>query len=140
MASGPSVQTAKDILNAVIGGLYFETPASVDVRLWTVAPTFDGSGGTEVVGAGYTPAVLSVGTAVNGGVGEIARILSDAPLLFTDMPVPSTSIAAASIHNHDTGALIWLNDQWSPPDAWNVGDSPLIPAGAFFTSLVPVSS
>lgn len=137
MASGPSQLYAKKFLNAV-GGISFTPPPAVDVRLWTVAPSFAGTGGTEVAGGSYAPAVLSVAAAVNGGTGQIAKVLSDASFLFTSMPVASSSVVAFSVHDHITGDMVWLNDSWSPPDAWAIGASPQVAAGAFVLDFIPV--
>lgn len=132
MASGPSVDAAREMLDMILA-------SDVDVRLWTVAPAFDGTGGTEVVGGGYAPAVLTTNPAVAGTAGQIAKATSLGGLLFTNMPVASTAVVAISVHVHSTGDLRWLNDTWVSPVAWAVGESPLIPAGDFAVAFVPVS-
>lgn len=139
MASGPSVDVAKEILDGYFGGIAITTlPPSVDVRLWTVAPDFDGTGGTEVTGGAYTPAVLAAGSATVGGVGQIAKILSSGPITFYDMPSDSTDVVAFTTHDHIDGRMLWLNDSWTSPTSWAVGESPQVPAAAFFAEFVPV--
>lgn len=139
MASGPSVVVAKSILDCYIGGIAPTIiPPAVDVRLWTVAPDFTAAGGTEVTGGAYVPALLSVGAAVDGGVGQLAQILNDAAFTFYDMPVASTAVVAASLHNNIDDTMLWLNDSWSSPNPWAIGESPQFGIGDFFTDLIPV--
>lgn len=132
MASGPSVATGQSMLDMVLG-------SDVDVRLWTVAPAFDGTGGTEVSGGGYAAAVVTFNASAAGSGGQIVKATNQGQLLFTNMPVASSDVVAISVHTHSTGALVWLNNSWISPVAWAVGDSPMIPAGAFAVALVPVS-
>ena len=131
MASGPSVTAGIEYLDMELG-------SDRDVRLWTVAPDFDGTGGTEVTGGGYAPAVLTSNPAVAGTGGQIAKATSSAGLLFTNMPVASGSVVAISVHVHSTGEMRWVDDSWSSPVAWAIGESPLIPAAAFALAFVPV--
>lgn len=138
MASGPSIQSAKRILNAEIGGISYTPPPSVDVRMWTAAPTFAGTGGTQVSGGGYSPQVVTVGGPQDGGTGQLAKIASDAAVTFSNMPVASTAVVAISFHDHSTGDLVWLNDSWTPPDTWAVGESPQFPVAALVVDIVPV--
>lgn len=132
MSSGPSVTTARQMLDMILG-------SDVDVRLWTVAPAFDGTGGTEVTGGGYAPAVLTANAAVAGTGGQIAKSTSQNGVLFTNMPVASTSVVAISVHVHSTGAMVALNNAWTSPVAWAVGASPLIPAGSLVVPFVPAA-
>jgi hypothetical protein len=139
VASGPSVDIAIEILDAYIGCVTPSSiPLSVDCRLWTVAPAFDGTGGTEVTGGGYAPEVFTTTAATAGGAGVIAKI-QNANFYFTNLPVASSSVVAATIHNHGTGQMIWLNDSWTSPGAWAVGGSPLIKA-VDIVRIVPVSA
>ena len=132
MSSGPSVTAAREILDMILA-------SDVDVRLWTVAPAFDGTGGTEVSGGGYAPAVLTENPAVAGTGGQIAKADNQLSFLFTNVPVPSSSVVAISVHTHSTGALRWLNNSWTSPVSWSAGGSPLFPAGSFAVAIVPVS-
>jgi hypothetical protein len=132
MASGPSVDAAIEMLDQELG-------SDRDVRLWTVAPDFDGTGGTEVTGGDYEPAVLTSAPAVAGTGGQIAKAVNLLGFYFADMPVASTAVVAISVHVHSTGELRWLNDSWTSPVAWAIGESPLIPAGVFALAFVPVS-
>ena len=45
--------------------------SDVDVRLWTVTPAFDGTGGTEVSGGGYAAAVVTFNATAAGTGGLI---------------------------------------------------------------------
>lgn len=132
MASGPSV-------SAGIAALAMLLSSDVDVRMWTAAPAFDGTGGTPVAGGGYAPAVLTIDTPVAGTGGQIAKAPSLLPFVFVNMPVPSTSVVAISVHQHSTGDLVWLDDSWVSPVSWSAGESPLFDPGTFSVAFVPVS-
>lgn len=132
MASGPSVSAAIDYLNMELG-------SDRDVRFWTSPPARDGSGGAEVSGGGYAPAVLQGNAAVAGTGGQIAKATNMAGFYFADMPVASTDVVAVSVHVHSTGEMRWLNDSWTPPMTWSVGQSPLFPADTFAIAFVPVA-
>jgi hypothetical protein len=125
VGSGPSVDAGIEILDQ-------ELATDRDVRLWTVAPAFDGTGGTEVTGGGYAPAVPGFNAAVAGTGGQIAKASGSAGCLFTNMPVASTAVVAISIHVHSTGEMRALNDSWTSPTAWSIGQSPLINVAAAF--------
>ena len=131
MGSGPSVSAGIDYLDMELG-------SDRDVRLWTVAPDFDGTGGTEVTGGGYAPAVLTSNPAVAGTGGQIAKATSLGSLLFTNMSVASTSVVAITVHVHSTGEMRWVDNAWTSPVPWSIGQSPLIPAAAFALAFVPV--
>jgi len=116
MASGPGVQRAKDALDMWLGG-------GGVVRLWKVAPGFDGTGGTESVPAGGAPTV-SFQPAVAGTGGQIAKAQSG-PVTFSGVPDASSAIVALSIHDPSDGSLIAIDRAWSAPGAgWSSGDSP----------------
>jgi hypothetical protein len=137
MSSGPSVSVAKSILDCYFGGIApSDIPSLVEVRMWTVAPAFDGTGGTAATSAGSWP-VLAMSAAVAGGVGQIAKVLTSAQLLFVTMTQASTAVVAFSTHNVSTGGLVWLNNSWTSPVSWSAGESPLIPATDFFGDIVP---
>lgn len=137
MASGPSVDVAKSILDCYFGGVApSDVPASIEVRLWTVAPDFDGTGGTEATSGSSWP-TLSVDAATAGGVGQIAKALSDVDMLFATMTEASTAVVAFTTHHVSSGDLIWLNNSWTSPVSWSAGESPLVPAGEFFADMIP---
>ena len=137
MASGPSVSVAKSILDCYFGGIApSDIPGSVEVRLWTVAPDFDGTGGTEATSSAAWP-TLAMSTAVDGGVGQIAKALSSGTLLFAEMTEASGDVVAFSTHDVSTGDLIWLNNSWTSPMSWAAGESPLVPAGEFVADMIP---
>lgn len=129
MASGPGVQRAKDALDMWLAG-------GGVVRLWTVAPAFDGTGGTESVPAGGAP-TASFGPAQAGTSGQIAFAKS-AAVTFSGVPVASADVVALSVHDPVDDELIMLDDAWSAPGAgWSAGDSPQL---AFVSvPFVPVS-
>ena len=137
MASGPSVSVAKSILDCYFGGVApSDVPSSLEERLWTVAPDFDGTGGTEATSGSDWP-VLTVSASVDGGVGQIAKALSSVDLLFASMGDASDVVVAFSTHDVSTGDLVWLNNSWSSPVSWSAGESPLVPAGEFVADMIP---
>ena len=111
-----------------IGGVAETPPAFLTARMWTVAPDETGTGGTEVVGGGYAPAVIVLGTPVNGTAGLTAKVNNSAVANFYDMPVASSGVAACSLHD-DAGDLVVLNDAWTPA-TWAIGDNPQLDVGA----------
>ena len=129
MASGPGVSKACDALDMWLGG-------GAVVRLWTVAPDFDGTGGTESVPAGGAP-TAAFQPAVAGTGGQIAKATSTGAVTFAGVPDDSSDIVAISFHDPSDDALIVLDDSWTPPGAgWSAGDSPMFPVSVPF---VPVS-
>lgn len=127
-----STPMGKKVLDGIFGGIFFEWPSTIDMRLWTVAPAADGSGGTEVTGGDVRP-ILRSGAAVNGLAGERARVASQEPVTLTAIDQPSSAVVHVSFHDADTGEMVW-DSPWSPPaDAasggWDAGDSPSINAG-----------
>lgn len=131
MASGPSVATAREILDMILAG-------GVEVRLWTDAPAFDGTSGTEVTGGGYDPPTVTFNPAVAGTGGQIAKGTNLSSFVMVDLPVASTDVVAISVHDPSTGDLKWLNDSWTSPVAWSAGQSPMFGAGVFGVAFVPV--
>jgi hypothetical protein len=117
------------VLDGIFRGIYFELPNAVHVRLWTVAPTPAGTGGTECTGNSVRP-LLYAAAAQAGTAGRVAQIKTAQSLLFQEIDQPSTAVVAASVHDADTGEILWLGP-WSPPKPWAAGGSPLIDAGAF---------
>ena len=130
MASGPGVQRAKDALDMWLAG-------GGVVRLWKVAPGFDGTGGTESVPAGGAP-TATFGPAAAGTGGQIAVASSAGAVTFSGVPDASSAIVALSVHDPVDDALIMLDNSWTPPGAgWSAGDSPQL---AFVkVPFVPVS-
>ena len=129
MASGPGVQRAKDALDMWLGG-------GGKVRLWTVAPAFDGTGGTESVPTGGAP-TATFAPAVAGTGGQIAKAQSGT-VTFAGVPVASSSIVALSVHDPSDNSLISLDNAWSAPGAgWSAGDSPQL--ASVSVTFVPVS-
>ena len=116
MASGPGVQRAKDALDMWLAG-------GGTIRLWKVAPAFDGTGGTESVPAGGAPTVLFQ-AAVAGTGGQIAKAQSG-PVTFSGVPDASSAIVALSVHDPSDNSVIALDAAWTAPGAgWASGDSP----------------
>ena len=129
MASGPGVSKACDALDMWLGG-------GGVVRLWTVAPAFDGTGGTESVPSGGAP-TASFAPAVAGTGGQIAKAQSGT-VTFAGVPVASSSIVALSVHDPSDNSLISLDNAWSAPGAgWSAGDSPQL--ASVSVTFVPVS-
>ena len=129
MASGPGVSKACDALDMWLGG-------GGVVRLWTVAPAFDGTGGTESVPSGGAP-MASFAPAVAGTGGQIAKAQSGT-VTFAGVPVASSSIVALSVHDPSDNSLISLDNAWSAPGAgWSAGDSPQL--ASVSVTFVPVS-
>ena len=127
MASGPGVQRAKDALDMWLGG-------GGVVRLWLVAPAFDGTGGTESVPSGGAP-TASFAPAVAGTGGQIAKAQSGT-VTFAGVPVASSSIVALSVHDPSDDSIISLDTSWTAPGTgWTAGQSPTFPVSVVF---VPV--
>ena len=121
------------VLDAIFNAGSYVGPASVHVRLWTVAPSPDGSNGTECTGAMVRP-VLRSAPAVPGSAGKVAQVGSAQGVIFEEIDQPSSLVVAVSMHDDDTGDLVWLGP-FSPPSTkatggWDAGDSPAIPASA----------
>ena len=117
MASGPGTSKACDALDMWLGG-------GAVVRLWTVAPDFDGTGGTESVPAGGAP-TAAFQPAVAGTGGQIAKATSTGAVTFAGVPDDSSDIVAISFHDPSDDDLIVVDDSWTAPGAgWSSGDSP----------------
>src|SRR5689334_12340916 len=94
------------------------------VRLWTVAPGFDGTGGTESVPAGGAP-TASFQPAVAGTGGQIAKATSTGAVTFASVPDASADIVALSVHDPVDDSIISLDTNWTAPGSgWSAGDSP----------------
>lgn len=132
MASGPGVTKARSVLDMLLAG-------GAKVRLWTVAPAYDGTGGTEVSGGGYSAPTIPFNAAVAGTGGQIAKSTSSAQTLFSNMPVASSAVVALTLHDPSDNSLIALNNAWTSPVSWAVGESPMIPAGSLVVPFVPAS-
>ena len=129
MASGPGVQRAKDALDMWLGG-------GGVVRLWTVAPDFDGVGGTESVPGGGAP-TASFQPAVAGTGGQIAKAVSGA-VTFASAAHASSAIVALSVHDPSDDSIIAIDRAWTAPGAgWAAGDSPQL--ASVTVPFVPVS-
>lgn len=130
MASGPGVSKACDALDMWLAG-------GGTVRLWTVAPDYDGTGGTESVPAGGAP-TASFQPAVAGTGGQIAKATSTGAVTFSNVPDASADIVALSVHDPSDDSLIAIDRAWTAPGVgWSVGDSPQL---AFVSvPFVPVS-
>ena len=130
MASGPGVDKACDALDMWLGG-------GGTVRLWTVAPDFDGTGGTESVPSGGAP-TASFQPAAAGTGGQIAQAQSTGAVTFAGVPDDSADIVALSVHDPADDSLISLDNAWSAPGAgWSAGDSPQL--ASVSVTFVPVS-
>ena len=117
MASGPGVQRAKDALDMWLGN-------GGTIRLWKVAPAFDGTGGTESVPAGGAPTV-TFQPAVAGTGGQIAKAQSTGAVTFAGVPDASSAIVALSVHDPSDNSVIALDAAFTAPGAgWASGDSP----------------
>ena len=128
MASGPGVQRAKDALDMWLGG-------GGVVRLWLVAPAFDGTGGTESVPSGGAP-TATFSPAVAGTGGQIAKADASASPVFPGVPDASTAIVALSVHDPSDDSIISLDTSWTAPGTgWTAGQSPTFPVSVVF---VPV--
>lgn len=129
MAAGAGQQAAKDALDMWLGG-------GGTIRLWTVAPGFDGTGGTESVPAGGAPTV-SFNPAVAGTGAQIAKADAASSPIFQSVPDPSTAIVALSVHDPADDHLLVLDGAWvAPGSGWAAGDSPTFPLSVPF---VPVA-
>ena len=130
MASGPGVARACDALNMWLAG-------GGVVRLWTVAPAFDGTGGTESVPSGGAP-TSSFQPAVDGTGPQIAKADSSGPVTFPGVPNDSSDIVAISFHDPSDDTLIVVDETFTAPGAgWSAGDSPQL--ASVTVSFVPVS-
>lgn len=130
MASGPGVQRAKDALDMWLGG-------GGVVRMWTVAPGYDGTGGTESVPSGGAP-TATFQPAVTGTGGQIAKATSTGAVTFTGAAHASSSIVALSIHDPSDNSIIAIDRAWTAPGAgWSAGQSPQLAFVA--VPFVPVS-
>ena len=131
MASGPGVTKARAVLDMLLSG-------GAKMRMWTVAPGFDGTGGTETVPGGGVPTV-SWSPAVAGSGGQIAKAASSTSTVLANMAVASTAIAAVSYHDPADDSLIALDNSPTLPLSWAVGESPMFPAGSLVIPFVPVA-
>lgn len=130
MASGPGVQRAKDALDMWLGG-------GATIRLWLVAPDFNGAGGTESVPGGGAP-TSTFQPAVDGTGGQIAKATSTGAVTFPVVPDDSSDIVAISFHDPSDDSLIVVDDAWTAPGAgWSAGDSPQL--ASVTVPFVPVS-
>ena len=117
MASGPGVAKACDALDMWLGN-------GGTVRLWTVAPDFDGTGGTESVPGGGAP-TATFQPAVGGTGGQIAKATSTGAVTFAVVPDDSSDIVALSVHDPSDDSLIAIDRAFTAPGAgWSAGDSP----------------
>jgi hypothetical protein len=131
-----SQYAGKILLDAVWRNVFFTPPTQLYVAIYSVAPT-EAGGGTEFTGGGYARQPVTVGAAVNGTTGRVAQTSSSADLFFLNMPLASTSAVAVAAWDAATGGnLWWVNDSWTPPNAWTAGQNVRVPAAsltAFFT-------
>jgi hypothetical protein len=94
------------------------------IRLWTVAPDFDGTGGTESVPSGGAP-TATFAAAVAGTGGQIAKAVTTGPVTFVGVPAASSAIVALSVHDPSDNSIIAINRTWTAPGAgWTAGQSP----------------
>ena len=126
-----STSMGKKVLDGIFRNIYFEWPSAIHVRLWTVAPDGNGTGGTEATGASVRPILYSA-AAADGVAGERARVVSSQSVVFEAIDQASSAIVHASFHDDATGEMVW-DTPWSPPaDAasggWAAGASPSISA------------
>lgn len=109
------------------------------IRLWTVAPDFDGIGGNESVPAGGSP-TAAFQPAVAGTGGVIAKATTSGPVTIPSVPHASTDIVAMSVHDPSDDSIIHLDTQVDPStfgSGWAAGESPQL---AYVTvSFVPVA-
>ncbi|MCW2829460.1 MAG: hypothetical protein JWP31_152, partial [Aeromicrobium sp.] len=124
------VSKAQLVLDTLLAG-------GAKMRLWTVAPSYAGTGGTEVTDGGYSAPTVTFNAAVAGSGGQIAKATSSSSAPFTNMPVASTSVAAFSLHDPSDNSLIVVVSSWTSPTAWAIGDSPNIAAGNLVVPIVP---
>ena len=130
MASGPGVSKAIDALDMWLAG-------GGVVRLWTVAPDYDGTGGTESVPAGGAP-TAAFQPAEAGTGGQIAKAVSTAAVTFANVPAASSDIVALSIHDPVDDSIIAIDRAWTAPGAgWSAGASPQL--ASVTVPFVPVS-
>lgn len=113
MAMYLSQKWAKNALEW-ISGVAVAPPLSLTARFWSVAPDETGTGGTELVGGGYTPATVTLGDPANGTGTVVAQVLNDAVFSFPDFPVDSDDVAAYSLHD-EVGDLVVVNDSPTLP-------------------------
>lgn len=117
MASGPGVSKGQLALDLLLAG-------GALVRLWTVAPAFDGTGGAESVPAGGAPSV-TFQPSVAGSGGQIATATTTGPVTFMGVPDASGSIVALSVHDPSDNSMICIDQAWVAPGAgWAAGQSP----------------
>lgn len=125
------------VLDAIFNAGSYVGPAVVHVRLWTVAPAADGTGGTECTGVMVRP-LLSSAVAVAGGAGQVAKVTSDQAVIFEGINEASSAVVAMSIHDDSDGTLVWVGP-FVPPatkasGGWDAGDSPAISAGSILAA------
>jgi hypothetical protein len=117
MASGPGVDKACDVLDMLLGD-------GGVIRLWTVAPDFDGTGGTESVPGGGAP-TTTFQPAVPGTGGQIAKKTSTGAVTFAVVADDSSDIVALSVHDPSDDSLVAIDRAFTAPGAgWSAGDSP----------------
>lgn len=130
MTSGPGITQGETALDMLLSG-------GAKMRLWTVAPAYDGTGGTEVTGGGYAAPTVTFSPSVAGTGGQIAKAVSSSAALFANMPVASSGVPAWSLHDPSTDDLIVLVSSVTWPTSWAIADSPNIPAGSIVVPFVP---
>ena len=119
MASGPGVSKAIEALDMWLAG-------GGTIRLWTVAPDFDGTGGTESVPTGGAP-TETFQPAVAGTSGQIAKAETTGAVVFVEVPDASDDIVALSVHDPSDNSIIAINRAWvAPAPGWSAGESPVL--------------
>lgn len=94
------------------------------LRLWTVAPDYDGTGGTESVPSGGAPSA-TFDPAEDGTGGQIASVQTSASVTFVGVPAASSSIVAVSVHDPSDDSIIAIDRTWTAPGSgWSAGQSP----------------
>lgn len=103
----------------------------VELVIFTTAPTFadDASDGVEVVGGGYDSPAVVFGPAVDGTGVRTGQTANTSQALIQNMPVASSAVNGYGLRYTATGVIFFVDQDWTPTDAFTVGGNLLVQPG-----------
>jgi hypothetical protein len=128
VAGGKSDYLEQKLLDAVLGGATFTSPATVHVALYTSSPS-DSGGGTEVAGGSYARAAVTNNS--TNWPAAVAGAKSNGTAISFPKPTGDWgTVVAFGIHDHPTAGnlLYWgplvaqVVASTSPAPTFEVGD------------------
>ena len=129
MASFITQAETKRYLDSRTNSVYY-APGDSEIVFFTTPPTKVGTDGTELTGGGYARVTVGFGTAVNGSAGRTGQTSNDVGFTVTNMPVASTSVVGYALADSVTHEIWFVNDSWTPTNAFAVGGNMNVAAGA----------